>query len=113
MMRGSSAAVIRPNVAAEFTVVLGLLKLTVLNRLKNSARNCRLTLFEKVNRLNSPRSTVERFGPKNSPLQRLAERPVRVDGKCGRVEPDLARCRASEGRRRLERLAGSNCPIVP
>jgi hypothetical protein len=36
MIRGSWAAAIRPNVAAVFTVVFGLLKFTVLNRLKNS-----------------------------------------------------------------------------
>src|SRR6188508_2190414 len=76
MIRGSSAAVMRPNVAALFTVVLGLLKLTVLNRLKTSARNWKLVLLEKVKRLNTPRSTVVRFGPKNSPLSVVPNVPL-------------------------------------
>src|SRR5687767_1330315 len=76
MIRGSCAPVIRPKVAAVLTVVFGLLKFTLLNRLKNSARNCRFISFEKRNLLNKPISTVDRLGPKNSPCSVSPNEPL-------------------------------------
>src|SRR3989338_6398216 len=69
MMRGSCAPLMRPKVAAVATLVPGLLKFTVLNRLKNSARNSAFVAPGRLNRLDRLRSTVQRFGPKYSPLR--------------------------------------------
>src|SRR5688572_31685986 len=67
MMRGSCAPLMRPNVDAVDAFVPGLLKFTVLNRLKNSARNSMFMAAGKLKRFDRFRSTVQRSGPKYSP----------------------------------------------
>src|SRR4026207_2498733 len=57
----------RPNVEADETGAPGLLKFTVLNKLKNSARNWMFISVVKRKFLKNPRSTVWRVGPKYSP----------------------------------------------
>src|SRR5215470_13767316 len=62
-MRGSRADVILPKFVVP-TVAPGLLKLTLLNTLKNSARNCILTRSVSFVSLIRPRSVLKNLGPR-------------------------------------------------
>ena len=78
----------RPNDEADETLVPGLLKFTVLNRLKNSARNWMFISVVKTEVLKEPE--IDRLAGRAEVLaaQGLAERAVRVDGECRGIEPD-------------------------
>src|SRR5260370_23051246 len=74
-MRGSPADVILPKPGGP-NVVPGFPKLTLLNTLKNSARNCTFTRSVMLVSLISPRSVSKKRGPRRMFLPELPKVPV-------------------------------------